>query len=386
MIGNYDPDMKKNVGIVVSSPMTINAFLLGQIKALAETYNVYIFANLGNEKLNQSVPSNVEIFNVKISRSIKPWEDLCSYFNLIRLFRKLCLHLVHSVTPKAGLLTMLAAKSAGVNLRLHTFTGQVWATKSGISRLILKNVDRIMSSLATLVLVDSPSQQKFLIDSGITSKSKSMVLNSGSISGVDIKKYQYDALQRRKLRTELNIQENDILLLFVGRLKKEKGIYDLLAAYRELRKYQDNIALGFVGPDEENIRETMLGSVEQYQEKVFYIPYTQNPESYYQASDVLCLPSYREGFGTVIIEAAACSVPAVASRIYGITDAIVDNETGLLHEPGDVNDLVMVLMRLVQDADLRVKLGNNARLRARAEFAQEILTESLLNLYTNLLH
>lgn len=376
----------RRIAVVVSSPMTAMVFLRDQIRALSEKYEVTVFANMRDSQELAGLWSGVRFQPVPIERAIAPMKDLAALWRMVWLLRRGRFDLVHSVTPKAGLMAMVGGFLARVPHRVHTFTGQVWATRRGLSHFVLKCADRLIAMAATRVLIDSPSQMDFLLAEGMVSPGKSTVLGEGSIGGVDLRRFRPNPEARRAVRAELNIDETIPLLLFVGRLKRDKGVLDLMLAYIALTGAAARSVLLIVGPDEERLRSNMEELAAERRSGLRFVPYTNQPERYMAAADVFCLPSYREGFGGVIIEAAACEVPAVGSRIYGISDAIVDGQTGLLHEPGDVDAIRKHLQRLIEDNELRTRMGKAARERAAKVFPMERLTSNLLSLYHELLN
>lgn len=361
--------------------MVAKVFLSNQICTLSKMYSVTLITNLKEQgDLLNWVPDNVEIIDVPICREINLTSDLKVLFLLMRFFYKSNFSLVHSVSPKAGLLAMLASFMTKVPVRLHTFTGQVWATKHGIGGKLLRWLDRLINALATIVLIDSHSQQDFLIENKVVKKTSSIVLGEGSISGVDLDRFRADPIAREQVRLDLATPDNFIVFLFLGRIKKEKGILELAEAFSRVNKKYKNTALWIVGPDEDSLRpklEKITG--------IRLIPFTNSPERYMTASDVLCLPSYREGFGSVIIEAGACGVPSIGSNIYGLNDAIVGGETGILIPLKSVIELENAMELLVNDSKLRHKMGEAAREHSASIFSQEILTEQLVDLYKSLL-
>ncbi|MBU2622429.1 MAG: glycosyltransferase family 1 protein, partial [Proteobacteria bacterium] len=223
--------MKKKVCFVVSSAMTVNAFLREPIMRLSELYDVNVVLKLNPEESLPDLEGSSNIFPVRIERKISPWRDFLAICQMVRLFRRYRFQLVHSVTPKAGLLAMTSAFIAGVSVRIHTFTGQVWATRTGLSRWLLKNADRLIGWLATDALVDSASQRRFLLDEGVLLESKSDVLAQGSISGVDTSRFKPDETARTKIRIALSIPKEDIVFLYLGRLNRDKGLLDLASAF-----------------------------------------------------------------------------------------------------------------------------------------------------------
>jgi glycosyltransferase involved in cell wall biosynthesis len=378
--------MKDHIAIVVSIPMPAKVFLRNQIRALSERYDVTVFANMPDPRELAEVWSAVRLKHVPIEREIAPLKDLVTLWRMVWLLRRGRFDLVHSMTPKAGLMAMVGGLLAGVPRRIHTFTGQVWVVRHGFSRWVLKNVDRLIAMAATQVLIDSISQRNFLLAEKVVGAEKSAVLCDGSISGVDLQRFRPDPEIRRVVRAELGIGETVPLLLFVGRFKRDKGVLDLARAYAALNGASARSVLLIVGPDEERLRGSIEEQVAEHRDGLRFMPYTDHPERYMAASDVFCLPSYREGFGSVVIEAAGCEVPTVGSNIYGITDAIVDGQTGLLHEPGDVNGIRKQLQILIEDVKLRTRLGQAARERASKLFPMERLTASMLALYSEMLN
>jgi glycosyltransferase involved in cell wall biosynthesis len=282
---------------------------------------------------------------------------------------------------KSGLFAMIAAKMAGVPLRFHTFTGQRWVTKKGAFRALLKFMDRRIAANATHVFTDSLSQRSFMHMNHICDKSRVTVLGDGSITGVDIKRFIPNATRRNEIRARCNIGADDIVFIFVGRLSKDKGLVDLMQAFESLKQTMSNIHLIIVGPDEEGLKVELEKCSERLPGAIHILGGTDTPEHYMAASDVLCLPSYREGFGNVVIEAAAVGIPAIASRIYGITDAVEDNITGLLHSAGSVQEIAHAMSIIATDNSLRLKMGLSARERALTKFPLERLTTLLIEFH-----
>lgn len=377
--------MKRKVCIVVASEMTLRTFLVRQLVAMQARYDITVVVNTTNPALLEDLGIVARLQALPIARTIAPLRDLRCLLRLIRLMRRERFDLVHSMTPKAGLLAMVAAWIARVPVRIHTFTGQVWATRTGMARAALRWLDKTMAKAATFVLADSRSQRTFLASEGVVSATKIAVLGSGSVSGVDAARFRPDLMRRRIVRVSLGMSMTDVVLLFVGRINRDKGVMDLARAFAILADRRADIRLLVVGPDEERLTGAIRDVCSRHLARVHFCEYTDAPEDFMNASDILCLPSYREGFGTVIIEAAAAGLPTVASRIYGIVDAVVDGKTGLLHEPADVTGLIGQLERLTSRRELRRSLGAEARTRAVRDFSQSTMTSAVLDVYSRLL-
>jgi glycosyltransferase involved in cell wall biosynthesis len=364
--------------------MTARSFLVHQLQAMQRPYDVTLVVNTTNADLLQELEVAGTLRPLAIERPVSPASDVRAFLSLMRLIRAGRFDLVHSMTPKAGLLAMVAAWLTRVPVRVHTFTGQVWATRSGVSRAVLKEIDRVVAACATLVLTDSPSQRDFLIQQGIVRPEKLLVLGKGSVSGVDTGRFRPSFEDRRHWRERLAIPATDVLLLFVGRLHRDKGVLDLARAFALLAGERPDVHLLVVGPDEHRLRPAVERLCKDHLARLHFLDFTPAPETVMAAADVLCLPSYREGFGSVIIEAAAVGVPAVASRIYGIVDAVEEGRTGLLHGPGNVDDLAVQLRRVICDPSLRACLGGAARSRAVRDFSRDRLTSAILAVYSRL--
>jgi glycosyltransferase involved in cell wall biosynthesis len=286
--------------------------------------------------------------------------------------------------PKSGLLSMLSGFFARVPVRVHTFTGQVWKNSTGAKRFALKTMDRVLTACATHILADSPSQKEFLINEAVVSRKKITVIKDGSICGVDENKFYFDEEARRDVRKTLCIASDDIVFLFLGRMKQDKGILDLARAFVSLCGRFGNVCLLLAGPDEENIKEKVLEICSQCADKVHVLGYTDEPAKYMSAADVFCLPSYREGFGLVIIEAAAVGIPSIGSRIYGITDTIDDGKTGFFFEPAASHDLMLKMSRFIEDPSLIKSMGERARANALERYSKEKVTSAMIDYYKKL--
>jgi len=372
---------RRKLCLLVASEITVRAFLAGHLRALCEQHDVSVVVNTSNPAFLDDLGLKVRVIPLGIERNIAPLRDLAALFALIGLFRRERFDLLHSVTPKAGLLGMLAGFFARLPLRVHIFTGQVWATRSGFSRQLLKSMDRLLAACATHLLADSDSQRDFLIAEGVVPAGKVEVLAKGSISGVDVARFHPAAQVRKSVRSQLGIGAQDLVLLFLGRLNRDKGVLDLAQAFIRL---PEGSRLLFVGPDEAGM-QAEIELISASHPGVQFVAYTDKPADYMAAADVFCLPSYREGFGSVILEAAACGIPAIGSRIYGITDAIEEGRSGLLFPPGDVDALAACMRCLADDDALRRRMGDDARNRAEHDFSSARVTQAWLEYYDALL-
>ena len=374
------------VCIVATIPMALKVFMAPHIRALGETYDITLVANGRAEDMNSLLSDNVRFFPVRIERKISPLKDLATLYDLWRLFRREQFDCVHSLMPKSGLLAMLAAKFAGVPLRIHTFTGQVWATRRGPARFLLRSLDQLLTACATHLLADSHSQRNFLLAEGVTRPYKISVLAQGSVCGVDSARFIPNPARREVMRIKHGIPMNATVALYLGRLNRDKGIPELATAFAMASVQCKDLHLLVVGPDEENLQELIISAAGDATQRLHFAGFSPEPEACMAAADFFVLPSHREGFGSAIIEAAACGIPSIGSRIYGLTDAIIDGQTGLLVPVGNADALAGAMVRLTGDTDLRLRLGKQALSRVVRDFQTKLLTDALTGYYERLLN
>ena len=373
--------MKQSLVFVATTPFAVNAFLRTHLLALAEIHEVTLCVNTTAYPLVDEVARAVRVHHIDIARKIAPWQDLRALFQLLRCFREVRPASVHSLTPKAGLLAMLAGLLAGVPWRFHTFTGQVWANKTGVGKLSLKGIDRLIVLCASQIFADSASQCRFLETERVVRRDGVTVLGQGSVAGVDLARFRPDPAARVALRAENGVAEAVPIFLFVGRLVRDKGVFDLVKAFATLNARHTQWELWMVGPDEEDLQATLQIEGERLGARIRWFGLTPMPERYMAAANVLVLPSYREGFGSVVIEAAACGIPTIAYRIDGVVDAIVESRTGCFVTKGNVEELAQAMERLGSDPGTLSDLGDAARRRAVEDFSSSTVSAAWLAFY-----
>jgi len=373
--------VRKSILFLASHPMSLQTFMLPHIRRLDAFYDISLMANFEDGTVPAKLGLDIDIESLPIVRKIDGLRDIKALWFLFRFLRKKQFNAIHTITPKAAFIGMLASWAAGVPIRTHSFTGQVWANKKGLKRVVLKFFDKVTSILATDLLIDSPSQKDFLIKEGVVSNLNSDVLGSGSICGVNVDRFSQNERVKSEIRDELRTSVDAIVCLYLGRLNRDKGVLDLARAFAQVSDKHPLAELWVVGPDESDCYSEMQVLLGKAANSVKRIGFTSTPERYMQAADLFCLPSYREGFGSSVIEAAACGVPALASSIYGLTDAVVEGQTGWMHNAGDVQDLAEKLdYLLAAPAELALK-GEAAREYVENYFAEEIVTDAMLQFY-----
>lgn len=350
---------KKKICFVTALPGSARAFLMEHFIFLLNEYDVHLVTNYkSNDEVKDFEEIGVYCHNVDIHRAISLGADFRALFELRKLFRREKFDLVHSVTPKAGLLSAIGGWLARVPKRVHIFTGQVWATRTGVMRLLLKVMDKITALFCNNILVDGEGQRQFLILEGVLKDKNSKVLADGSIAGVKLERFAISSEIRKVEREKLKLKEDDVCFIFMGRLNHDKGIGELYDAFNKLIKECPKAKLVLYGNDEEDYDS----HVEKYENikrgvNYFYPGRTSRPYDALQAGDVFVLPTWREGFGMSVIEAQGLALPVVTSDAYGVIDASVDGVTGLRCKVGDSQSLYESMKKYYENPEMRLAHG-----------------------------
>lgn len=376
---------KKKICIVATVPFAIIVFMREHIAKLSQFYEVTLISSGDESELIGVLNDRVKFISVNIERRVSILSDILAFCSLVRVFYVQRFDCVHSLMPKSALLAMLAARLVNTPRRVHIFTGQVWSTKTGLAKLALKWLDRLLSACATHLLADSPSQRDFLIAEKIAKPGKIEVLGEGSISGVDINRFKMNEVERLNIRKKFGIAENEVAFLYLARLTRAKGIVDLVEAFVGIASTMPDAHLIVIGPDEEGLLSKLQESWSAFKDRIHRLEYTHQPENYMSAADVFCLPSYREGFSLATIQAAGVGLPAIVSRIYGLTDAVQSGVTGIFHEAGEIAQIQAALKLLYADTNLRKKMGEAAQRRAYENFSQDLVVEEMRLFYERIL-
>jgi glycosyltransferase involved in cell wall biosynthesis len=370
---------RKHIVIIMHSVLNLKFFWVPIIEAMTKEFSVTLYIRNDAPEILSKISLDCRIVIMPIERKISPVSDFLATVKIFRQLRRDGPDLLQTITPKAGLLGMLAGSVARVPIRIHTFQGQVWANSTGLKRWFFRFIDVLIAKLSTNLLAVSRTEIDFLRRERVLRHDQGQVLGSGSISGVDLSKFDHRLPADVQLKSELGLTGDEFVFLYLGRLQRDKGLDVLADAYSALlSKTSRPIRLVVVGPDEDNLGQALkakLGSA------VVVRPYTDRPDAYHRLAHVTVLPSFREGFGSVLIEAAALGVPTIASRIYGIDCAVVDGETGLLFEPGDARALESCMNRLLNDSSLHKKLSSAGMSRAVHEFDQKVVVARLVAYY-----
>jgi glycosyltransferase involved in cell wall biosynthesis len=366
-------------------------FFAGQVGFMkAAGFDVHALTSPGDELSQFGAREGIPVHAVEMPRRISPLHDLGAVRRLAGVMRRLRPHVVHAHTPKGGLLGMLAARAAGVPVRIYHIRGLPFMTATGARRTLLRSTERVACALAQRVLCVSHSLRQVAVDEGVCPPGKVGVLLAGSGNGVDatgaFDPARRDPGERARARAAHGIPDDAVVIGFVGRVVRDKGVVELAAAWSALRARYPELHLLMVGPFEE--QDPLPAGVEaslRADPRVHLCGMQPSAAPWYPAMDVVALPTYREGFPNVLLEAAAMGLPVVATRIPGCVDAVREGETGFLVPPLDAAALQAGLDRYLADAELRARHGRQARARVLAEFDQRRLWAALRDEYLRLL-
>lgn len=347
-------------------------------------YETFVAGNMVSRY--QSEYPHIKFIDIKIERKTSLIKDIIALIKLVKICLNLRPHIIHSIMPKSGFLAAAAGFVTFVPVRIHTFTGQVWATKFGLSRFVLKLMDKVIFYLNTSCLTDSPSQSEFLAKAGFKKNGKPIkCLGKGSLAGVDLNRFQLVSDQEKiELRKEIGLNPQDFVFVFLARKSVVKGIIELFESFERFASVK-NVKLLFIGPDESNgVLTDLYKKYEHFSDQIISLDLVKQHEKYLNASDVLCLPSSSEGFGTIVIEAAALKVPTVGFDIVGLSDAIENNETGILVKFKDVKAFSEAMNRLYINTIEFDRIRNNARARILSDFSADFIFNLQMEFYQSL--
>ncbi len=372
--------------LMATSPLFFRWFMTGHVPALrAAGWEVHLCSGHGPELAPFAAETAAPAHPVGLEREISLGRDPAALLELVRLFRRLRPSLVHASTPKAGLFGMLAAWLLRVPVRVYHCHGLRYQTAHGPLRVVLRTAERMACGLATEVLAVSRSLADQLVAEGLAPEGKITVLHHGSVSGVDAAQRFVPATPeaRADAKVRLGLPPEAPVLGYVGRVVRDKGIPELWQAWLQLREAWPTLRLVLVGPVEDGDPvpfEVLLGL--QGDPRVLLVGQTEETPPLFAAMDVVTLPSFREGFGLVTVEAGAMGLPVVASRVTGIVDAVVDGQTGTLVPAGDAAALAQGVSRYLSHPGLATQHGQAGRARAIREYVPADLEQALVGCYS----
>lgn len=369
--------MKKKIIRATTVPQSLTSFCKGMLRELSDEYEVIALSSSGKSLEKVSLQEGVRTIEVPMQRHISLGSDLRSLWRMWKVLRKEKPAMVHSMTPKAGLICMMAGWLARVPRRVHTFTGLVWPTATGIKRRILMATDWLTCACATHVIPEGEGVKNDLLTHHITRK-PIKVLGYGNVRGIDLNYYQP---QGKK-------QHQGFTFVFVGRIVRDKGINELVAAFDRLHNEFNDVRLVLVGRREDDLDPVLPETLERINrgEGIEAVGNQSDVRPFYNDADALVFPSYREGFPNVVIEAGAMGLPSIVTDINGSREIIIDGENGVIIPSKDQEALYQAMKDFVEHPDAVAAMAFKARELVASRFEQGYVRQCLYDFYHQILN
>lgn len=376
--------MKKKLIRISTIPGSLETLLKGQLKMLSEHYEVVAVSSPGEKMKVLEEREGIRTVAIPMERRISLVKDIISLLRLIILFVKERPDMIHSITPKAGLLSMLAGWITRVPVRMHTFTGLVFPTATGKMRKLLIATDRLTCFCATHINPEGEGVKRDLVNYKITTKPLHIIA-SGNVNGIDLE--HFDRTQEVMQIAETYRKAGVFTFCLVGRMVRDKGVNELIHSF--LRLYQENnrIHLLLVGSFEKSL-DPVLPEVEElilHHPAIEFVGYQSDVRPFFAASDALVFPSYREGFPNVVIQAGAMGLPSIVTDINGCNEIIIDGQNGVIIPPKDEQALYKAMERFILYPEEVREMTMNARPLIASRYEQRMVWEALLKEYEMLM-
>lgn len=370
--------------IVSTIPTTIKTFFGDQLRFLQEHgFEITVITSPGgsNQDFGKELPVGVKIETVPMSRTIRPLEDIKALRQIIKIMRRENFDLVQYVTPKGALFGSIASRITHVPVRLYLMWGLYYVTQSGLKRLLFKTIEKIVCRCSTAIAPDSKGNVQLAVEEGLCPSEKIGVVGHGSANGVDTERFDPDRLApfRDVIRKKHEIPANAFVLGTIAAIVGDKGINELISAFVEVAQKHPEAYLLYVGQTTEKdpVRAETLKQIEDHP-RIIHVGWQTEPEKYMAAMDIFVLPTYREGFGVVNIEASAMKLPVVSTDVPGPHESIVHGETGLLVPAKQVKPLVDAMKSLMGRPIQARKMGEAGRKRVQECYEQKKLWQAIL--------
>ena len=374
---------------VTTVPESLNILLRGQHKFMSTNgFEVIGISSAGNALYEVSQEEEIRVIEINMSRKITPIKDFLSVYNLYKLIKKEKPIIVHSHTPKAGVVAMMAAKIANVPIRLHTVAGLPLMEAKGIKRKLLNFVEKVTYACATKVYPNSKGLYDFIVEEELISSIKMKIIANGSSNGIDTSYFDSERIsenQREEFLTRLNIQKKDFVFVFVGRLVGDKGINELIDAFARIK--DSNVKLLLVGGLESDLDPLKSETIHEIDKNknIISVGFQKDVRPYFAISHCLVFPSYREGFPNVVLQAGAMGLPSIVSNINGCNEIIQEGINGSIIPSKDRESLYTVMHKIISDEAWRKQLAGNARDIIVSHYEQKLVWDALLIEYKHLL-
>jgi len=372
---------------ITTVPISLQKLISGQMKFMSKNgFEVYMISSPFNESTILEQNEESVFIGLDMTRTISPLKDLVALFKLTKLLRKLKPDIVHTHTPKAGILGMIASYLAKVPVRLHTVAGLPLMEADGFKRILLETVEKFTYLACTKVYPNSKSLAEFIINSKLCKPGKIKVLGNGSSNGINTESFKKnDDLMGKALliKQDLNILPEDFVFIFIGRVVRDKGLHELIEAFKKISTNQPKVKLLLVGPTEPDLDPLDKECLREIHENrnILSVGYQADVRPYLVLSQALVFPSYREGFPNVPMQAGCFELPSIVSDINGCNEIIVDGKNGLIVPVKDSKALFEGMVRMLKENDLYFNMKTNARPMIVDRYEQRVIWDLMLQEY-----
>lgn len=376
---------KKKIIRSSTIPQSLQGLLKGQLRFLNNYFEVVGVSSEGDAVADIIANEGVRVETVNMERRISLFKDVRSVFKMYQVLRQEKPLIIHSITPKAGLVSMLAGKLAGVPIRIHTFTGLIFPYRKGLLQKILILMDRLICYCATNIYPEGEGVKKDLQKFRITSKPLE-VIGNGNVNGIDVKYFNpslFTDIELSDLKKSLGISSSDFIYIFIGRIVRDKGVSELITSFRNINLKYPNTKLLMLGNFERNL-DPIPPDIEyeiDSNSSIFYLGHQSDIRPYLLMSDIFVLPTYREGFPNVVIQAGAMGLASIVTDISGCNEIIKNEENGLIIPPRDSDSLERAMIDLYLDKEKQQRLAKVARGMIVERYEQSFVWEKLLSEY-----
>lgn len=375
---------------ITTVPISLKLLLTGQMKFMKENGFEVLMVSADGKEIQEIIRNEgCEHTVIPFTRQITIFQDLICLFHLIKLIRRFKPDVIHTHTPKAGLLGMLAGKICNTKIKIHTIAGLPLMTAYGFKRKLLIFVEKLTYWSADVILPNSNSIMQFVKENNLTKESKLDMIGKGSSNGISLNRFSVKNVKDQDFidsKKSINYNPENKYILSVGRVVKDKGVIELVDAFIEIQKKIDNLVLVIVGPlEKERASELLpkhtLEAIEN-NSNIFHINWSNQVEQYMHLADILVHASFREGFPNVPLQAGAMECPIICSSIPGNIDIVTDKKTGLYFQPGSTNELIKCLNFALEHKTIMREYSKTLRHEIERKFSRKYIHQELLDFYT----
>lgn len=383
--------MQKKIIRITTVPMSLGGLLTGQLRFMSNYYEIIGISSDGNGALSKNgEQEGIRVIPVEMTRTITPFRDLMAIWQLYTIFKKEKPFIVHTHTPKAGTVGMIAAFLARVPHRLHTIAGLPLLEERGSKRLILDFVEKLTYSCATKIYPNSFGMKDIILENKFTTQDKLKVIGNGSSNGIDTAQFDPETVSQSAkddLRNSLEIDQNDFVYVFVGRMVTDKGVNELVRTFSKLSDHIKNSKLILVGPHEKSL-DPLLEDTENListNPNIIEVGHQNDVRPYFAIADVLAFPSYREGFPNVVLQAGAMGIPSIVSNINGCNEIIQEGINGHIVPPKDEKSLYDAMLSIHNKKQEGIVYNSNAiRENIKSKYQRSTIWKAILTEYNSL--